>query len=94
VPRLLAIAARHAGDLQEARRHVERALRLTEREGLRAEQAKVLVEVAWLEATAGRRDAAAAVLDHPPCGDRREEVSTRSYRDVSHGFIVTGCHGE
>jgi len=62
ITRLLAIAARHAGDHRETQRHVERALQLTEREGLRAERAKVLVEVARLESAASRRDAAAAIL--------------------------------
>jgi class 3 adenylate cyclase len=52
VPRLLAVAARQAGDAGEARFQVERALRLTERRHLPAERAKVLVELARLEAEA------------------------------------------
>ena len=56
VARLLAIAARHAGDEDaEARRHVERALHVTERQRLPAERAKVLVELARSEATAADR---------------------------------------
>ena len=48
VPRLLAVAARHAGDLALARRYLDHARGLADREDLAPEQAKVLLERARL----------------------------------------------
>ena len=44
VPRLLAVAARHAGDMDRARRYLDHARGLAEREDLAPERAKVLLE--------------------------------------------------
>jgi class 3 adenylate cyclase len=62
VDRLLAIVARHAGDLDEARRWARSALHLSRREALAPERAKSLLELARIEAAAGADDAAATTM--------------------------------
>jgi class 3 adenylate cyclase len=61
VARLAAIVARHGGDLDGARRHLDRAVALCDREGLRAERAKVLLEFGRCE-IAGGNTAEAALM--------------------------------
>jgi class 3 adenylate cyclase len=53
VPRLLGTVARHGGDLRLAHHWLERARALAEREGLRPERARVLLELARVTAAEG-----------------------------------------
>jgi class 3 adenylate cyclase len=66
VPRLLAVGARHGGDLDAAHRHVRAALDLATREGLAPERAKCLLELARVAAargdTGGATEAMAAAV--------------------------------
>ena len=62
VPRLAAVAARHAGDLATARRALDHAVSLCDREELAAERAKVLLEMGRTEAAAGAGTVAVAAL--------------------------------
>jgi class 3 adenylate cyclase len=57
VPRLLAVVARRAGQLREARRFLDHALALADREQLTVERARVLLERARIDAAAGARPA-------------------------------------
>jgi class 3 adenylate cyclase len=62
VPRLAAVAARRAGDLATARRALDHAVSLCDREELAAERAKVLLEMGRTEAAAGAGTVAVAAL--------------------------------
>ena len=65
VPRLLAVVARHEGDLSGARRFLDHAIALVDRELLTVERARVLLERARLDAAAGAppADVAAGVIE-------------------------------
>ena len=64
VLRLLAVGARHAGDLEQARRYVEAAIDLASREGLAPERAKCLLESARSAGIGGTKsDAEKAMSD-------------------------------
>jgi class 3 adenylate cyclase len=79
VPRLLAVGARHAGDLDAARRHVEAALDLATREGLAPERAKCLLEVARVAAARGDHASSAAAMG----------AAVRAFDEQSlHGWIA------
>jgi class 3 adenylate cyclase len=62
VPRLAAVVARHAGDLVAARRRLDHAIALCDREELAAERAKVLLEMGRTEAAAGAQTVGVAAL--------------------------------
>ena len=62
VPRLLAVTARHAGDTTMARRYLDHALALCERQSLLAEHPKILLELAQVEMAGGGSPAADALL--------------------------------
>ena len=62
VPRLAAVVARHAGDLAAARRRLDHAIALCDREDLAAERAKVLLEMGRTEAAAGAQTVGVAAL--------------------------------
>jgi class 3 adenylate cyclase len=66
VPRLLAVGARHLGEPDQARRYVDAALDLANREGLAPERAKCLLEsarIAGAGAGAARGEAEAAMAE-------------------------------
>jgi class 3 adenylate cyclase len=65
VPHLLAIVARHEDDLDAARRYLDHAFALVDRERLTAERARVLLERSRLDAATGapRADVAAGVVE-------------------------------
>lgn len=82
VPRLLAVAARHDRDLASARRYLDHAMAVCERQALRAEHPKVLLELARLELAGGGSTADAtadAVLS---------EAVARFDRQSMHGWIA------
>ena len=64
VPRLLAVVARHEGDVSGARRFLDHALALADRERLDVERARVFLERARVDAAAGvpAADVAAGVI--------------------------------
>ena len=62
VPRLLAVACRHSGDLGLARQYLDHALGLVQREGLEPERGKVLLESARVAAARGETDEAGSLL--------------------------------
>ncbi|HET6771822.1 MAG TPA: AAA family ATPase [Acidimicrobiales bacterium] len=79
VPRLLAVGARHGGDLAAARRHVDAALDLATREGLAPERAKCLLEVARVAAARGDRASSAEAMG----------AAVRAFDEQSmHGWIA------
>jgi class 3 adenylate cyclase len=62
VPRLLAMGARHLGEPDQARRYVDAAFDLADREGLAPERAKCLLEAARIAGAGAARDDAAASM--------------------------------
>ena len=79
VPRLLAVGARHGGDLDTARRHVESALDLATKEGLAPERAKCLLEAARVAAARGDAAMAAEAMS----------AAVRAFDEQSmHGWIA------
>jgi class 3 adenylate cyclase/tetratricopeptide (TPR) repeat protein len=82
VPRLLAVACRHAGDLDLAGHYLDHALGLAHREGLEPERAKVLLESARVAAARGEAEEAGSLLESAARGFDRQSM---------HGWIAR-CH--
>jgi class 3 adenylate cyclase len=98
VPRLAAVAARHAGDLAAARRRLDHAAVLCDREGLAAERAKVLFEMGRCEAAAGGATTGVSALfgEAVRAFDARSMHGWVARADVlaqALGFSVLSAHG-
>jgi class 3 adenylate cyclase len=80
IPRLLGVVARHGGDLPMAHRCLEHARSVAERERLRPERARVLLELAKVAAAEGAStDAVEALLG----------AAARDFDDLSmHGWLA------
>jgi class 3 adenylate cyclase len=92
VPRLLAVAARHAGDEDLAHRYLDHACGLADREGLAPERAKALLERARLTGDAGGDDAGGGGGGGSRGDDRTESAlaaAVRTFDELSmHGWVA------